>query len=181
MDYEFISNNSDQTLIFLHGWGGSVYSFYSLSNFLDDRETMHLLIDFPPFGNSEEPTNVWDLNDYVEIVYLILQKEKIKKVSFIAHSFGGRVAICFANKYTDIVEKLIITGGAGIKPKNSLKKRIKKFCYKTIRIFNKKINLGSKDYKKLSLVMKKTFSNIIGYDLDYMSKNITQKTYSITL
>ena len=44
--------------------------------------------------------------------------------------------------------------------------------YKLIRLFNKKANLGSTDYKKLSPTMKKTFSNIVEYDLSDLSKNI---------
>lgn len=169
-------NTGSKAIMFLHGWGGSVNSFYSLSNFLDNKKTKHILIDFPPFGKSQEPNSPWELDDYVQIVRQILEQESIKKVCFVAHSFGGRVAICFANKYTDIVEKLIITGGAGIIPKKSLKKQLKKLFYKTIRLFNKKINLGSKDYKNLSFVMKKTFSNIINKDLSEISKNINQKT-----
>ena len=169
----YISKNFAQNaIVFLHGWGGDYNSFMALSNCINDYQTKHILIDFPPFGKSEEPKQIWTLEDYVNCIYLVLQKENVKKIIIIAHSFGGRVAICFDNIYTNIVQKMLITGGAGIKPKKSLKRAIKKFVYKIIRVFNKTANLGSEDYKKLSPTMKKTFSNIVEYDLSDLSKNI---------
>ena len=154
-------NKGENAIVFLHGWGGSIASFSSLSEQLDNFSTKHILIDFPPFGKSEEPKEVWTLYDYVECIKMILDAENVKKVIFVAHSFGGRVAICFANLYTNKVQKMIITGGAGIKPKKSLKKSVRKIKYKIIRFFNKKAKVGSKDYRNLSPVMKKTFSNIV--------------------
>ena len=174
-----VKNNGENAIVFLHGWGASSQFFLPLSNQIDDYQTKHILIDFPPFGKSSEPADVWTLDDYANCLYVILQAEKVKKIIIIAHSFGGRVAICFDNIYTNIVQKILITGGAGIKPKQTIKRVVKKFVYKTIRIFNKKINLGSADYKKLSPKMKKTFSNIVEYDLSNLSKNITCPTLLI--
>ena len=172
-------NIGENAIVFLHGWGGNSNFFMSLSNCINDYQTKHILIDFPPFGRSEEPKQVWTLEDYANCLYCILQKENIKKIIIIAHSFGGRVAICFDNIYTNIVQKMIVTSGAGIKPKKSLKRTLKKFLYKVIRFFNKNANLGSSDYKQLSPTMKKTFSNIVEYDLSELSKNIVCPTLLI--
>ena len=105
----YISKNSgENAVVFLHGWGGDCQSFIALSNCINDYQTKHILIDFPPFGKSEEPKQIWTLEDYANCLYLVLQKENIKKVIIIAHSFGGRVAICFDNIYTNIVQKMLI-------------------------------------------------------------------------
>ena len=137
----------------------------------------NILIDFPPFGKSDEPKTQFDIFDYSNIASLILKKEGVKEFSIVSHSFGTRVAICLCNRYN--VNKLIITGGAGLKPKNKIKKIIRKIKYKIIKIFNKNAQVGSKDYKNLSFVMKKTFSSIVNYDLSNLAKNINAKTLII--
>ena len=61
-------------ILFLHGWGGSTESF---EYFAQGKNA--ILIDFPPFGKSESPKYIYDLNDYIEITKQILKKEKITK------------------------------------------------------------------------------------------------------
>ena len=145
--------NGKNVILFLHGWGGSKQSFMPVCNAFKEK---CLLVDFPPFGNSEEPKEVYNLFDYAEIVYQILQKENVKCCDVISHSFGSRVALVMQVKYK-VFNKIVITGGAGIKPKNGIKKVCRKFKYKVIKFFNKNAVVGSKDYVLLSNVMKKTF------------------------
>ncbi len=78
-------------ILFLHGWGGSSKSFEYFA-----RGKNSLIIDFPPFGKSEEPKSAYTLVDYANIVIEILKQEKIDEVDIVAHSFGGRVAIYLA-------------------------------------------------------------------------------------
>lgn len=167
---------SEQVMLYLHGWGGSVDSFKYLTTSLNYK---NILIDFPPFGESEEPKTPYTLFDYAEIVYKILEKENAKKINIICHSFGARVAILLISMYNVDVEKLIITAGAGIKPKNKIKKIFRKIKYKIIKKINKKYLAGSSDYKKLSNVMKKTFSNIINLDIAPYAKKVNSKTLLI--
>ena len=100
-----IKNSGENAIVFLHGWGGSIDSFIGVSNAIDDYKQMHILIDFPPFGNSQEPITAWTLSDYAQCVNEILEKENIKKITIVSHSFGGRVAIYLANLYTNKVQK----------------------------------------------------------------------------
>lgn len=165
----------EKNIVYLHGWGGCIDSFMY---FAKNIKAKSVLVDFPPFGKSEEPKIAWCLEDYEKVVKLILEKEKIKKYIIISHSFGSRVAICLASKYND-VEKLIITGGAGLRPKFNLKIKFRKIKYKIIKFFNKNAILGSKDYISLSNVMKKTFSNIVNQDLSEIARKITCKTLLI--
>ncbi len=103
-----------------------------------------------------------------------------KKVILIGHSFGGRIAIKYAVKYSDKIEKLVLTGAAGIKHSLSKKQKIfyivaktgktifslpvinkfqkfaKKFLYKIVR---------EKDYQKANLKMKEIMKNVLAEDL----------------
>lgn len=160
-------------IIFLHGWGGSSDSFRAFAKAGD------ILIDFPPFGKSSEPKCVFCLEDYVNIVLKIIKKEDLKKVSIVAHSFGGRVALELSSKY-NIVERQVLTGCAGLKPKFSLKKYLAVKKYKKIKKkapFSKQLEkFGSTDYKSLSPCMKKTFVNIVNNHQNRVLKNINCDT-----
>ena len=159
----------DCPLLFLHGWEGSTLSFKYFYDYLSNKRKC-ITLDFPPFGRSEEPKEVFYLDDYVQIVINILKKLEVNKVDVVAHSFGGRVSIFLASQ-TKFINKMLLTGCAGIKRK-SLKTYLKVKKYRCLK-FLSKLNLyskerlekmGSSDYKKLSFVMKKTFSNIVNYD-----------------
>lgn len=171
-----VKGDGEEVMLYLHGWGGSVDSFLHLNTSLNYK---NIFVDFPPFGKSEEPKQAYTLFDYAEIVLNILQKEKVKKLNIICHSFGARVAILLISLYNQNVDKLIITSGAGIKPKNKVKKIFRKIKYKIMKKINKNFVPGSNDYKNLSPVMKKTFSNIINFDLSNLAKEINCKTLLI--
>lgn len=161
----------ENAIVFLSGWGGDKNSFclaIKNCNFLGTK----IAIDFPPFGDSDEPSVAFDLFDYAEIVFQIIKQNNIQKVTFVAHSFGARVAIIFYNRYTSYVDKILITGGAGLKPKTTLKRLIKKYYCKIRKKINKNANVGSKDYINLSPVMKKTFVNIVNLDLSDYARQV---------
>ena len=165
-------------IVFLHGWGGSIESFEIVAqNFANNR---CLLLDFPPFGESEEPYEVWNNDTYVQLLRHLLDELKIKTCAIVAHSFGGRVAIKFASRYNERVEKIILVDSAGVKPRFSLKKFVRIKRYKLAKKLGLKArDYSSPDYKKLSPLMKKTFVNIISEDLSPLLKNITCPTLII--
>lgn len=167
----YIMFGKGQVNIFLHGWGGSTDSFFELAKHIPGK---NILIDFPPFGKSQEPSTPFNIFDYANIVKTIIEKENIIPTNIISHSFGTRVAICVCNMYN--INKLVITGGAGLKPHNALKRKIRQIKYKIIKFFNKNAQIGSKDYKFLSNVMKKTFVNIVNFDVSNLAKNINSRT-----
>jgi len=104
----------------------------------------------------------------------------IKQANFIAHSFGGRVAIKLSVSYNEYVKKLLLTGCAGLKPKFSFKKFFKIYTYKLLKNFISKENLekkfSSSDYKNLSPIMKHSFVKIISEDLSSYLKYIKVPT-----
>ena len=165
-------------IVFLHGWGGNIDSFLYFAKRLSIDRTC-ILVDFPPFGLSSSPTEAFSLRDYTNIVLKLLKKLKINRVCIVAHSFGGRVAIDLASNFPSFVEKLVLTGSAGLK-KKSFSNRIKIFKYKFLKYFfknNVKVqqklkSMGSKDYLALSNDMKKTFINITNFDQKKQLKKI---------
>lgn len=184
INYE-VSGNGKKYILFLHGWGGSTDSFLGVIKRFEDNYTC-INVDFPSFGKSEEPQTPWTVQDYALMILKLLRELNVDKVNIVCHSFGCRVAIYIA-ALTSIVDKLVITSGAGIKPRKSIRQRINILKYKFAKIKVKLRlqpssvlqNYGSKDYRKLTPVMRQTFKNIVNFDQTTMLKHIKCATLLI--
>ena len=177
MDYIFkgskvhyeIFGNGDKEVVFLHGWGGSINSFSFISKDLNFSYKA-LFVDFPPFGDSEEPKETLTIFDYADMVQQIMEREGFKRPLMVGHSFGGRVAIILANK--NLADGLILTASAGMKVRHGIKYYYKIYKHKLCKRFGLKSSGGSSDYKMLSQNMKKTFINIVNTNLEKYAINI---------
>lgn len=181
--------------LFLHGWGcdGSVFSFFE-----KHIRSSKLVVDFPGHGQSGEPPVPWGVPEYAEQIRELLVQLNIPKVQIIAHSFGGRIAVYLASHYPELIEKMVITGGAGIcKPASAQQsKRQKQFQrYKKILLLVGKLKplkrfvdvlmkklrekYGSPDYVRLNENMRATFVKVISQDLSHMLSAIQSPTLLI--
>lgn len=179
VNYEYIKNEKT-TILFLHGWGGGLSSFKAAFNYFDKLNYSVLNLDLPPFGESGNPLENFDIYSYYNLVLELLKKLNITKVNVVAHSFGGRIAILLASKNSRLIESLTLTSAAGIKPKKSIVTRFKIINYKLKKKFIKNKNLlkkyGSRDYKNLSPLMKKVFVKVVNENLTKYLKTIKTKT-----
>ncbi|MBQ9276448.1 MAG: alpha/beta fold hydrolase, partial [Clostridia bacterium] len=75
MNYKLVEGSSFQsvngekhttTIVFLHGWGGSVSSFLFVAKRLATRGYRCLLMDFAGFGDTPEPDAPYTVQDYAE-------------------------------------------------------------------------------------------------------------------
>jgi len=179
--------NSNNFLVFLHGWGADKNSFLWIKDYFPDYST--IFVDFPGFGESPEPERDYKVFDYVLKLKEILDDYYIEKLVVVGHSFGGRVAIKFSfmfqNDYLDY--RVCLVDSAGLKPKRGLRYYYKIFKYKILKKINDNFSTpnnnlidlskyGSKDYISLSPTMKKTFKNIVNEDLTCYAKYIKVKT-----
>lgn len=145
--------------MFLHGWGGGVVSFLPVAQRL--KGVNSLLLDFRGFGNSPAD-KVMTLEDYAADVLSLMDENGIKKAVFVGHSFGCRVGAYIAANYPGRALGLVVTDGAGLKPRRGLKYYLKIAVYKLKKRLGLDVSgAGSSDYKALSGVMKKTFINIV--------------------
>ena len=170
-------------VLLLHGWGCDRSTFSFIQSTLGNEISM-LSLDFPGHGQSDDPPYPWGVEDYEEQVLALLTLLSLTHVSVIAHSFGGRVALLLAGEHPELIDKLVITGGAGIKKPitESAKKRTAQFKrYNAALDTLKQIPLvrglaeqmqtklrnhyGSADYIKLNEVMRKTFVKVLSLDM----------------
>lgn len=171
-----------KNVILLHGWGQNTKMMEYIASFLSNHFVVYN-IDFPGFGESNEPNEPWGNEEYVELLKEFNDKLNIINPIIIGHSFGCRVGLYYAYKYP--VYKMVLTGAAGIKEKHSLKWYIKVYSYKLGKIVLKPFkglseklrkNAGSQDYKNASEVMKGTLVKCVNFDISPYLKSIKPET-----
>jgi pimeloyl-ACP methyl ester carboxylesterase len=185
-------------LLVLHGWGSNRDVMMSICSILRIKRTFYLL-DFPGFGNSPEPTEAWYVDDYTDLVATFIREKKLPKSDILAHSFGGRVTLklCARPEGTELIDKVLITGGAGMKPRRPPLYYIKKYTAKTLKFPFTLLpaplaergltwlrstplwkSLGSSDYKTLSGVMRETFVRTVS---EYLEPTLPKIPHEVLL
>jgi len=103
-------------IVILHGWNLSGSRFAGLAEVLRKRKYRVFTPDFPGFGQEEAPKRPWHVVDYAEFLHRYIQGHGITRPVLIGHSFGGRVALKFAQLYPSSVRALILSGTPGFSP-----------------------------------------------------------------
>jgi len=173
----FETVGSGKPMVVLHGWGSSRRVMMPIAKSLSHLRTSYVL-DLPGFGESPEPSQSWSIDDYADAVQSFISSRFNEPVDLLVHSFGGRITLklCAREFAKENIDKVLITGGAGMKPKRSLKFYYKKYLAKTLKapflllpdsLKDTALNklrrtslwksLGSSEYSQLSGVMRETF------------------------
>lgn len=171
LDY---GNAKGDALVFLHGWGQNIEMMQMLGEPFKQEHRI-IMIDFPGFGQSEEPKKVMNVSDYTSIVEGLLKKLKIENPILIGHSFGGRVSVKFASR--NKVKKLILLSPAlRGHDKKGIKTKILKSLKRVPGIKNlegwAKNHIGSRDYKAASPIMKQVLVQTVNEDLSNDARKI---------
>ena len=117
VDYGTKSN----PIVLLHGWGQNIEMMQGLGNQFINTNRI-IIVDLPGYGKSEEPKEVWTVDDYVLFLKELLDKLHVDNPIIIGHSFGGKIGLLYATKYN--VKKLICLA-------SPYKKNVKKLSLKT--------------------------------------------------
>ena len=178
-----VMGKGENTVLFLHGYGGSINSFLPVAENLMKTHKV-VLVDFYGFGQSPYPNAILDTYDYAVQLYLKLKQLKIEKLSIVAHSFGGRIALILSSLFDVKIEKLVLVSSAGLKPKRSIIYYYKVYKYKLFKKLSK-VGLikksylntfGSDEYKKLNNLQKQSYVKIVNQNLFYLLKYINAST-----
>ncbi|KKR24696.1 MAG: hypothetical protein A3C27_02760 [Candidatus Levybacteria bacterium RIFCSPHIGHO2_02_FULL_39_36] len=166
------SKTKNQKLFILHGWTYSTDKWDPFLKILKRNDYELELLKIP--GLTEPLDEAWDISDYVQWINAKIGE---KKTTLIGHSNGGRVAMAFALKYPNKIEKLILIDSAGIRDKK-LSTKLKRFIFYRLAKFGKNItssvflkdllykSAGEKDYELATPIMKQTMNNLISFDLE---------------
>ena len=162
---EYIDRGQGKIILVLHGWRSSSQAFDAIIKDLSKKYRV-IAPDFPGFGGTEPPREMWDVARYTKWTQTFLTKLNIHDIyAVIGHSFGCRIMI----KHQFGASKLVFLGPAGVKPKKTLRSRLMIIVAKIAgalgikRFFAGKF--GSVDYRATSGQMKEIFKKVINEDL----------------
>lgn len=178
-------------LVLMHGWGCNSSTVASIANVASQTHTVYN-IDFPGFGASTEPSEVWGVEEYTRVIEFLVKAENMQAPALIGHSFGGRVGILYASRNS--VSKLILVDAAGIKPKRGLSYYYKVYTYKAMRrlaeltmtkdkarrfLDRQRAKRGSSDYASSTPMMRAILSKVVNEDLRAVLPSIKAPTLLI--
>ncbi|HEY4276869.1 MAG TPA: alpha/beta hydrolase [Conexibacter sp.] len=103
----------------LHGWGASIDAMGSILTGLRDQVEL-VAPDLPGFGESDMVPAPWTNADYARLVVRLADQLGIDRFALIGHSRGAAISLVIATEPAsrERVERMIFTGGAGIKPRH---------------------------------------------------------------
>lgn len=146
-------------VLFLHGWARDRHDMLPLA-----RGFNSLIPDLPGFGASAPPAGVAGGAEYSAMMARLLEEAAIAApVVVVAHSFGGRVAVCLASARPDLVGALVLCGVPLLRLGTSKKPSV---AYRVIRTGHRlglvgderlerwKQARGSSDYRNASGIMR---------------------------
>ena len=182
LDVNYIQYGKGKDILLLHGWGQNIEMMKFIGDNFSDRFRITIL-DFPGFGESEEPHETWNIDKYSEMLEELVKKLEIKKPIVMGHSFGGRVAIRYSAR--NAIEKLVLFGSPCIRVQENLPfyvkvlKGLKKLPgMNGIGEYMKKF-IGSRDYKAASPIMRQTLVEVVNEDLSKDAREIEEPTLLI--
>ncbi len=167
-----------RAVILLHGWGCNIATMSSIEAILSPHFKVYTL-DFPGFGGSDVPSDVWGVEEYTRMLEGFVCNLHIESPILIGHSFGGRVSILYGSR--NDVSKIVLVDAAGAKPRRPLKYYLKVYSYKLYKkllymtmgkeraeekIEARRRTAGSADYNALSGMMRRIFVKVVNEYLE---------------
>ena len=189
------SGDGEDTAVILQGWGTSMAVYDSVASCLTSKYRV-IQLDFPGFGDSDEPREPWSVEDYARFFLKFTEMLNIKKAALIGHSYGGRVIIRLASRPSLPFEilKIVLIDSAGILPQKTFRQKLRIKTYKIIKkivslkpvyaicpefIDDWKSRQGSADYRNASPMMRQCMVKAVNEDLTGLLKDIKQDTLLI--
>lgn len=162
----------EKKLYIIHGWTIDTGRW---NPFLQKLRNARVEVNFLMVPGLSAPIEkLWDIDDYVE--WFNSQIPPNRKVAILGHSNGGRIAISFALKYPDKVDRLFLVDSAGIIHNDPITK-MRRGVFGTLARVGKKITNAylarnflyklaqESDYRDASPLMRETMKNLISVDL----------------
>ncbi|MGC9031256.1 MAG: alpha/beta fold hydrolase [Minisyncoccia bacterium] len=189
INYKIAGKNP--VILILHGWGKGSETWKTIQEILEKEGLENISLDLPGFGKSQEPQNIWGIEDFSKFILHFIDVLNLRKIILIGHSFGGQIALKFSILFPERIEKLILISPATLRNKNkklNIRKKIaetllkfKNFLPKFLQKSNiiKKIIYkisGATDYYLASDMMKEIFKKITKEDLENDLEKINNKT-----
>lgn len=149
----YIEHGQGDPLILLHGNGESHEIFkHQISHF--SKEYRIIAIDTRGHGQSPHGEKPFTIKQFAEDLFDFMNEKSIAKAILLGFSDGGNIALTFALKHPERVEKLILNGANlfpnGVKPRYQWPIVI---GYHIAKLFSKKSEKAKKNTELLGLMV----------------------------
>lgn len=149
----FIEQGQGQPLILLHGNGESCdYFEHQIPYFSKDYRV--IAIDTRGHGQSPRGEKPFTIAQFAEDLHDFMDESDIEKAVLLGFSDGGNIALTFALKYPERVDKMIVDGAnlfpRGVKP---LYQWPIEFGYRIAKLFSKKSEKAKQNAEMLGLMV----------------------------
>jgi pimeloyl-ACP methyl ester carboxylesterase len=170
---------SGRPLLLLHGWGVSSELFAPILDGLQGGRQL-IVPDLPGFGVTPEPNAPWSVHEYADWCVALLDRLGVETCDLIGHSNGGRIGIVIAAEHPRRIDRMVLAGSAGIRPRQTARGAARVRTYKALRAMERSAALpaalrrtagrradlrGSTDYRAVSGTMRGTLVRIVNEDL----------------
>lgn len=182
-DIYYEQHGQGHNVLLLHGWGCSTELWRPVAARLSARARVAAL-DFPGHGQSGRPPEPWGTEDFADMTAEFLEDIGIASCDVIGHSHGGRVALMLALRHPKKVDKLVLTGAAGLRGRPTEAQKKRTAAYRRLKNISDLLDkakilgplpekmreslrkrYGSADYNALDAEMRKTFVKLVNTDL----------------
>ena len=104
------SAGAGEALVLLHGWVGT--SSWMFDHMMPELGARYHTIapDLPGFGRSRPLTEVPSIDAYADFLYRLADALEIDRFHLVGVSVGGTIALAFAHRYPERVQKLCLQG-----------------------------------------------------------------------
>lgn len=163
----FLQKGTGKDLLFLHGYLSDKNAF-SLQIRYFAKYFRVTAIDFLGFGESGKLNAPFSVTDYANWTKEVLTALGVQTPHVVAHSFGCRVAVKLASLYPNTLDKMVLTGPAGIILPRGIRYKCKVGAYRLCKKLFPKMaekRFGSKEYRQLSPLMRESYKKIVNEDL----------------
>jgi 2-hydroxy-6-oxonona-2,4-dienedioate hydrolase len=105
----YIDTGKGRPVILLHGLFGNLVMWRSLINKL--QETHRVIV--PRLPLFEAPVHRATLGNLLEALHLFLDWHQLTDVTLVGTDIGGQLALCYANRFSNRVRNIILSGSSG--------------------------------------------------------------------
>ncbi|MGN6606049.1 MAG: alpha/beta fold hydrolase [Jatrophihabitans sp.] len=113
--YREVGDADAPVVVLLHGLASDSQTWDRSLDLLAARGLRAIAVDLVGHGESEKPATVqYLLEDFADSLCCFLDALGIRRVALCGHSFGGAVAVAFAERHRDRIGHLVLVSAGGL-------------------------------------------------------------------
>lgn len=123
--FRSVGDNSDRSLVFIHGWGSPYDTRDNILSVFSDYKIHAIVLELPGLDRSSTPKEAWTDYDYADFVHSFVTEKGLRKPVIVGQSFGGGIASAYAEKYPEDLEVMVLVDANTSNKTSSYKSAVK--------------------------------------------------------